>query len=159
MKNTANKTKTHDIINLLTKTKVASKAFAANKQQNSFQKLQQSAPPTSIPICIVCKGNRRLWECRVFNEIHSELWSLLQQSSLSLVCVINIRLDNVQFPVNVEKIGATAPKTPYFTELKRFPQPNPQITTSRIRSRTQVQLGQLLVNSNQAKRPLCFLCR
>ena len=65
MKNTATKTKTEDTINAVTKTKVASEAFAANSQQKGLQKPQQNAP-TSVPICIVCKGVNRLWECRVF---------------------------------------------------------------------------------------------
>ena len=68
MKNTAIQTKTEDKINPVTKSKVASKEFAANTQQRSFRKMQQSAASTSIPSCIVCKGSHRLWECRVFKE-------------------------------------------------------------------------------------------
>ena len=83
--------------------------------------------------------------------------SWLRQSSVSLVCVINTCLGNAQVPVNVEKMVATAPITPYFMELKGFFQLNPQQkTTSILRSRTQVQVGHLLVNSNQAKQPLCL---
>ena len=59
MKNTAIKTKTEDTINPVTRSKVAAKAFAANAQQKSFQKPQQSSPSTSIPRCIVCKGKRQ----------------------------------------------------------------------------------------------------
>ena len=46
---------------------------------------------------------------------------------------------------------ATAPITPYLTELKGFFQLNPrQTTTSVLRSRTQVLVGQLPVNGNQS---------
>ena len=68
MKNTAIQTKTEDKIIPVTKSKVASKEFAANTQQRSFRKMQRSAASTSFPSCIVCKGSHRLWECRVFKE-------------------------------------------------------------------------------------------
>ena len=68
MKNTKIKTKTEDTINPVTRSKVASKAFAANTQHNINLKPQQSSPSTSISSCIACKGSHRLRECRVFNE-------------------------------------------------------------------------------------------
>ena len=68
MKNTATKARTEDTINSVTRSKVASKAFAANTQHKSNLKPQQRSPLTSISICIVCKGSHRLWECRVFKE-------------------------------------------------------------------------------------------
>ena len=68
MKNTATKTTTDDTINPLTKTKTASKAFAANTQHKSNLRPQQSSPSTSISSCIVCKRSHRLWICRVFKE-------------------------------------------------------------------------------------------
>ena len=46
--------------------------------------------------------------------------SWLKQSSVSLVCVINTCLGNAQIPVSGGKMVATAPITPYFTELKGF---------------------------------------
>ena len=67
MKNTAIESKTEDTISPVTKTKVASEAFAVNTQEKSHHRLQQSSS-TSIPSCIVCKGSHRLWECRVFKE-------------------------------------------------------------------------------------------
>ena len=68
MKNTATKARTEDTNNSVTRSKVASKAFAANTQQKSNLKPQQRSPSTSISGCIVCKGSHRLWECRVFKE-------------------------------------------------------------------------------------------
>ena len=68
MKNTATKARTEDTNNSVTRSKVASKAFAANTQQKSNLKPQQISPSTSISSCIVCKGSHRLWECRVFKE-------------------------------------------------------------------------------------------
>ena len=145
MKNTATKARTEDTNNSVTRSKVASKAFAANTQQKSNPKPQQRSPSTSISSCIRKRPP------------HREPRSWLRQSSVSLVCVINTCLGNAQVPVNVGKMVATAPITPYFMELKGFFQLNPQqTTTSILRSRTQVQVGHLRVNSNQAKQPLCL---
>ena len=68
MKNTATKARTEDTNNSVTRSKVASKAFAANTQHKSKLKPQQRSPLTATSSCIVCKGSRRLWECRVFKE-------------------------------------------------------------------------------------------
>ena len=68
MKNTAFKARTEDTNNSVTRSKIASKAIAANMQHKSNLKPQQNSPTTSISSCIVCKGSHRLWECRVFEE-------------------------------------------------------------------------------------------
>ena len=68
IKNTATKARDEDTNNSVTRSKVASKAFAANKQHKSNLKPQQSSPSTSISSFIVCKGSHRLWECRVFKQ-------------------------------------------------------------------------------------------
>ena len=100
MENFAIKTKTENTINPVTKTKVASNGFAANTQPKCLQKPQQSAPTTSIPICIVSKGAHRLLESRILKERlprrEPKLW--LNQSSVSLVCVMSTYLGNVQVP-------------------------------------------------------------
>ena len=44
MKNTATKARTDDTNNSVTRTKIASKAFAANTHQKSIHKPQQSSP-------------------------------------------------------------------------------------------------------------------
>ena len=68
MKNTLTKARTEDTINSVTRSKVASKAFAANTQHKSNFKPKQRSPLTSISSCFVCKGSHWLWECRVFKE-------------------------------------------------------------------------------------------
>ena len=68
MKNTATKARTEDTINSVTRSKVASKAFAAYTHHKSNIKPQQRSPLTSISSCIVCKGSHWLWECLVFKE-------------------------------------------------------------------------------------------
>ena len=68
MKNNVFKARTEDIYNSVTRSKVASKAFAANTQHKSSVKPQQRSPSPPIFSCIVCKGSHWLWECRVFEE-------------------------------------------------------------------------------------------
>ena len=159
MKNTAIKARTEDTINSVTRSKVASKAFAANTQHKSNLKPQQRSPLTSISICIVCKGSHRLWKCRVFKEkTPTQRAKVVAEAKLCFSCLRDKHmLGNAQVPVSVGKTAATAPITPYFMELKGFFQLNPQqTTTSILRSRTQVLVGHLLVNSSQAKQPLCL---
>ena len=61
MKNTATKAKIENTNNSVTRSKFASKAFAANTKHKSNLKPQQSSPSSSISSCIVCKGSHRLW--------------------------------------------------------------------------------------------------
>ena len=68
MKNTATKARTEATNNSVTRSKVASKAFAANTHHKSNHQPQQISPSTSISSCIVCKGSHRLWECRVVKK-------------------------------------------------------------------------------------------
>ena len=68
MKNTAFNARTEATNNSVTRSKVASKAFAANTQHKSNVKPKQSSPSPPISSCIVCKGSHRLGECRVFQE-------------------------------------------------------------------------------------------
>ena len=67
LKQTSSETGTEDNINSVVKTKVASRTFAANAQTKGTQQSTTSATPPT-PHCIVCKGNHRIWECRVFKE-------------------------------------------------------------------------------------------
>ena len=88
MKNTATKARTEDTINSVTRSKVASKAFAANKQHKSNLKPQQRSPLTSISSCIVCKGSHRLWECRVFQEkTHTQRAKVVDEAKLCFSCL------------------------------------------------------------------------
>ena len=56
MKNTAFKARTEDTNSSVTRSKVASKEFAANTQHKSNLKPQQSSPSISISSCILCSS-------------------------------------------------------------------------------------------------------
>ena len=68
MKQSATKAKPEENITSVTKTKTASKVFASNSQQRETKKQMPSSSTNTYSRCIVCKGNHRLWECRVFKE-------------------------------------------------------------------------------------------
>ena len=90
MKNTASKTRNEDTTNPLTRTKVASKEFAANAQKKSNQKLQQSSPSTSIPSCVKCKGSHWLQEFRVFKEeTPTQRYKVMVEAKLCFCCLLN----------------------------------------------------------------------
>ena len=68
MKQSATKAKPEENITSVTKTKTTSKVFASNSQQRDTKKQILSSSTNTYSRCIVCKGNHRLWECRVFKE-------------------------------------------------------------------------------------------
>ena len=68
MKQSATKAKPEDNSTSVTKTKTASKLFASNSQQRETKKQLSSSSTNTYSRCVVCKGNHRLWECRVFKE-------------------------------------------------------------------------------------------
>ena len=68
MKQSATKAKPEENITSVTKTKTASKVFASNSQQRETKKQMPSASTNTYFRCTACKGNHRLWECRVFKE-------------------------------------------------------------------------------------------
>ena len=68
MKQSATKARPEDNSTSVTKTKTASKVFASNSQQRETKKQMPSASTNTFCRCIVCKGNHRQWECRVFKE-------------------------------------------------------------------------------------------
>ena len=88
MKNTSTKAKIEDTNNSVTRSKIASKAFAADTQHKSNLKPQQSSPSKLISSCIVCKGSHRLWECRAFNEkTPSQRARVVAEAKLSFSCL------------------------------------------------------------------------
>ena len=88
MKKTAFKARTEDTNNSVTRSKVASKAFAANTQHKGSVKSQQSSPSPPISSCIVCKGSQRLWECRVFKEkTPTQRAKVVAEAKLCFSCV------------------------------------------------------------------------
>ena len=68
MKQSATKAKLEENSTSVTKTKTASKVFASNSQQRKTKKQMPSSSTDTYSCCIVCRGNHRLWECRVFKE-------------------------------------------------------------------------------------------
>ena len=67
-KQTSSKARTEDNTNSVVKTKVASRTFAAKPQSKGTQRPASTSATPPNPRCIVCKGNHRIWECRVFKE-------------------------------------------------------------------------------------------
>ena len=68
MKQSTTKARPEDNSTSVPKTKTASKVFASNSQQRETKKQMPSSSTKTYSRCIVCKGNYRLWECRVFKE-------------------------------------------------------------------------------------------
>ena len=68
MKQSATKAKPEENSTSVTKTKTSSKVFASNSQQRETKKQMPSSSTNTYSCCIVCKGNLRLWECRVIKE-------------------------------------------------------------------------------------------
>ena len=68
MNQNLSKARTEDNTNSKVKTKVASRIFAANTQSKETQRPASTSATPPTPRCIVCKGNHRIWECRVFKE-------------------------------------------------------------------------------------------
>ena len=68
MKQTSSKARTEDNTNSVVKTIVASRTFAANTQSKGAQRPASTSATPPTPRCIVCKGNHRIWESRVFKE-------------------------------------------------------------------------------------------
>ena len=68
MKQSATKAKPEENITSVFKTKTASKVFASNSQQKETKKQMPSASTNTLCRCLICKGNHRLWECRIFKK-------------------------------------------------------------------------------------------
>ena len=68
MKQSATKAKPEENSTSINRTKIASKTFASNSQQRETKKRMPSSSMNDYSRCIVCKGNPRLWKCRVFKE-------------------------------------------------------------------------------------------
>ena len=68
MKQTSSKARADDNTNSVVKTKVSSRTFAADTQSKGTQRPASTSATPATPRCIVCKGNHRIWVCRVFEE-------------------------------------------------------------------------------------------
>ena len=142
MKNTAYKSKTEDINNSVTRSKVASKAFAANTQHKSNFKPQQSSPSTSISSCIVCKGRHRLWECRVFKEKNpTQRAKVVAEAKLCLSCLRDkYMFRQCKSPRKCRKDGCNSSHNTLLHGAERFfpvkPSTNNNINTSKSNADT-----------------------
>ena len=88
MKQRETKAKPEENCTLVTKTKTASKVFASNSQQRESKKQMPSYSTNTYSRCIVCKGNHRLWECRVFKEETStQRAKLVADKKLCFLCL------------------------------------------------------------------------
>ena len=67
-KQTSSKARTEDNTNSVVKTILASRNFAANTQSKGTQRPASTSATPPTPRCMVCKGNHRIWECRVIKE-------------------------------------------------------------------------------------------
>ena len=68
MKQSATKARPEDNSTSVTKARTASKVFASSSQQRETKKQLPPSSTNTYSRCVVCKGNHRLWECRVFKE-------------------------------------------------------------------------------------------
>ena len=88
LKQSATKAKPEDNSTSVTKTKTASKVFASNSQQRETKKQMPSSSTNTYFRCTVCKGNHRLWECRVFKEkTPSQRAKLVADNRLCFSCL------------------------------------------------------------------------
>ena len=160
MKNTALKARTEGTSNSVTRSKVASKSFAANTQHKSNVKPQQSSPSPPISSCIVCKGSHRLWECRVFKEkTPMQRAKVVAEAKLCFSCLRDKhKLRQCKCPSKCRKDGCNSSHNTLLHGAERvFPaKPSTNNNINTLRSRTQILVGHLPVNSNQAKQPLCL---
>ena len=90
MKQSATKARPEENITSVTKTKTASKVFASNSQQRETKKQLPSSSTNTYSRCVVCKGNHRLWECRVFKEkTPTQRAKLVADNKLCFSCLGN----------------------------------------------------------------------
>ena len=88
LKQTSLKARTEDNTNSVVKTKVASRTFAANTQSKGTQRPASTSATLATPRCIVCKGNHRIWECRVFKEKSpTQRARVVAEAKLSFSCL------------------------------------------------------------------------
>ena len=88
MKQRATKTKTEEDSTSVTKTKTDSKLFASNSHQKETKKQKPSSSTNTYSRCIVCKGDHRLRECRVFKgKTPTQRAKLVADNKLCFSCL------------------------------------------------------------------------
>ena len=158
----ATKAKPEDNITSVTKTKTASKVFASNSQQRETKKQIPSSSTNTYSRCIVCKGNHRLWECRVFKEkTPTQRFKLVADKKLCFSCLRDkhtFRSASALSQENAKQRGVIVRTTHYCMEQIGFSRQNNQQTPiSFSLLATQVKVKQPLVNSCLGRPQQCLL--
>ena len=159
MKQTSSKARTEDNTNSVVKTKVASRTFAANTQTKGTQRPASTSSTPANPRCIVCKGNHRIWECRVFTEKSpTQRAKVVAEAKLCFSCLReSICSGNAQILENAGRTVATAPIIHFFMERRGFIHLNPlQTTTTVILMLAQIKVN-FLVSNHRVRPLLCHL--
>ena len=136
MKNTATKARTDDTKISVTRTKVASKAFAANTQHKSILKPQRSSPSKSICSCIVCKGSHRLWNAVSLRKRPPHRAKVAAEAKLCFSCLRNKHMfRQCKNPRNGRKDGCNSSHNTFLHGDERVlpakPSTNNNINTSK----------------------------
>ena len=159
MKQSATKEKPEENSTSATKTKTASKVFASNSQQRETKKQMPSSSTNSYSRCILCKGNHRLWECRVYKEkTPTQRAKLVADNKLCFSCLRDKHTFRQCNQESVEQKGAIVRITYYCMEQIGFSQQNSQqnpIPFSLLA--TKVKVKQLLANSSLIRPQQCHL--
>ena len=160
MKQSATEAKPEENITSVTETKTASKVFASNSQQRETKKQMPSASTNTYFQCIVCKGNHRLWECRIFMEntpVRELSWWRITNFAFraygtSTHCASALNQESAEQKVAIVRI------THYCMEQIGFsPQNSRQIPVPFKLLTTEVKVKQLLVNSSLIRPQQCHL--
>ena len=132
--------------------------FASTSQQKKTTKEMPSSSTNTYSCCVVCKGNHRMWECRVFKERLQprELsWWLIINSSFRAYAT-NTHSGSALNQESVGQKGAIVRLTHYCIEQTWFfQQNNQQIPILSSLLATQVKLKQLLDNGRLIKPQQC----
>ena len=161
MKQSATKAKPEENITSVTKTKTASKVFASNSQQRDTKKQIPSSSTNTYSRCILCKGNHRLWECRVFKEkTPTQRAKLVADNKLYFSCLRDKHtFRQCPQPRKCQAEGCNSSHNSLLHGADRvFPtkqSANPNTIQSSLA--TQVKVKQLLVNNRLIRPQQCHL--
>ena len=97
----------------------------------------------------MCKGNQRIWECRVFKEKSpTERAKVVAEAKLCFSCLgENHMLSNAQIPGNAGRTDVTAPTIHFSMELREFMHQNPLQPTIVILVVAQIKVNFLVSSS------------
>ena len=159
MKQTPSKARTEDNTNSVVKTKVASRTFAANTQTKGTQRPASTSATPATPRCIVCKGNHRIWECRLFKKKSpTQRAKVVEEAKLCFSCLREKHMfRQCPNPRKCRKDGCNSSHNTIFHRAERVYPPNPlQTTATVILMLAQIKVN-LLVSNHRVRPPLCHL--